>query len=977
MDFKFKLLLSFVTLTLATYSQEICNDGIDNDSDGLVDINDPDCQCSGGLSTVSLISNPSYENLVNSSNCPNSPGQMNKAVDWIQMSDGTIDYYSGVGSCNYTSRGSTYAGPPSPPDGSAFVGAIYNSRAYFTASAINYLSTTYHPSHGYNVNDEAPKDPSSNPFGIFVPYEWHEYTGQCLPTALAGNTTYSIKFDMAAAAGDVTSTFAFGTVGSGVSNPTVNVGIYGRAPCGGTFSGGGTSPFPPLPPSSWQLLSTVNVTGLGTSWQNFTWTFTTPASGIAQIMLGPIDDGAPNTGIHAQPAEFPPGSGAMYNVRSNYYYLDNLVLTSTVVVPSPTSTIIASGTYCGGNLIYSHNTTSSSSSITSYQWYKDGIAIGAATSSTLNVSSMTNGVYELRINYADGSCSICNNGITLTVPAGPVANAGSNQIVTCSSPSVTLSGSGGVSYNWSPSAGISNPNIAGPTASPSNSTTYTLTVTDGNGCTDTDAVTITANNSAPTASAGSNQIINCTNTSALLNGSGGVSYNWSPSIGLSNSNIASPTATPSSTTTYTLTATGSNGCTDTDVTIVTVNTVTPTANAGNDVSIDCITTTTTLSGNGGVSYSWSPSVGLSNTNIANPTASPSGTTTYTLTATGSNGCTDTDAVTVTVNGNLPTANAGSDVTTDCTTPTTTLSGSGGGSYSWSPSSGLSNANIASPVADPASTTIYTLTVTATNGCTATDAMTVTVDETISANAGSDLALTCASPSGTINSIGTGGTVSWTPTTGLSDPTILTPIVTPISSPSSTTYTLTVTGSGNGCVATDDVTVSITGNIPTITGSPDATIDCNILTAGLTASGADTYSWSPSVGLSTITGTTSIATPSVTTLYTVTGTNSAGCSGSTQILVTVDSIFPTVDAGTNYTITCTTPLLSLEGTSTGDFQWSGPGIQGVDNVATITVDETGYYYLTSTGINGCTSLDSCLVTVDTLYPTITDLIQLNF
>src|SRR5262249_14637773 len=49
--------------------------------------------------------------------------------------------------------------------------------------------------------------------------------------------------------------------------------------------------------------------------------------------------------------------------------------------------------------------------------------------------------------------------------------------------SLILSGSGGISCSWSPSAGLSDPNSCSPTASPSVNTQYVLTVTDSNGCT--------------------------------------------------------------------------------------------------------------------------------------------------------------------------------------------------------------------------------------------------------------------------------------------------------------------------------------------------------------------------------------------------------------------------------------------------------------------------------------------------------------
>ena len=100
----------------------------------------------------------------------------------------------------------------------------------------------------------------------------------------------------------------------------------------------------------------------------------------------------------------------------------------------------------------------------------------------------------------------------------PVAQAGPSKTISCGSTSTTINGSatsgtGPYSYAWSPTTGLSNPNIASPTASPTSTTNYTVTVTDANGCTDTDQTTVTINNTVPSVNAGANRTINCTNTS--------------------------------------------------------------------------------------------------------------------------------------------------------------------------------------------------------------------------------------------------------------------------------------------------------------------------------------------------------------------------------------------------------------------------------------------------------------------------------
>ncbi len=133
------------------------------------------------------------------------------------------------------------------------------------------------------------------------------------------------------------------------------------------------------------------------------------------------------------------------------------------------------------------------------------------------------------------------------------------------------------------------------------------------------------------------------------------------------------------------------------------------ADAGSDISI-CKGNSTSLTATGGGTYLWSTGGTSATLNVT-----PSDTTTYTITVTDGNNCTDDDAVVVTVNS-LPTAtiiiNYGSD---------TTLTASGGTTYLWNTTETTSTITVS-----PTETTIYTVTVTAPNGCTDTDDVTVTV-----------------------------------------------------------------------------------------------------------------------------------------------------------------------------------------------------------------------------------------------------------
>ena len=348
-------------------------------------------------------------------------------------------------------------------------------------------------------------------------------------------------------------------------------------------------------------------------------------------------------------------------------------------------------------------------------------------------------------------------------------SVGNDITLDCTTTLATLTGvatgASPFTYQWSPSAGLDDPTSATPTATPTTTTTYTLQITASDGCTSTDDITITVDNSTPNVNVGNDATIDCVNLSASLDGSNSDNgtYLWTPSTGLDDPTSPTPTATPTSTITYTLQVTASNGCTDTDDVTVTVNVSTPNADAGNDITINCTTPTAVLDGSNSDNgtYLWTPATGLDDPTSATPTVSvPAGTnttytTTYTLQVTGSNGCVATDAMQLTVDMTPPTADAGPDLGTTCANLNAQLNASGGVSYSWSPTYALSDPNIANPIATPAQPMVYTVTVTGANGCTATDNVSVVInDVTPSAQAGVDIEL-CGVYSTSLHADGSG------------------------------------------------------------------------------------------------------------------------------------------------------------------------------------------------------------------------------
>jgi gliding motility-associated-like protein len=529
----------------------------------------------------------------------------------------------------------------------------------------------------------------------------------------------------------------------------------------------------------------------------------------------------------------------------------------------------------------------------------------------------------------------------LSVDAGPYTPV-------CLGSSTTLNASGGTTYSWSPSTGLSDPNIANPVATPGVTTTYTVNVVGALGCMGSDTVTIGVN-PQPLVDAGFGSGI-CSGDNITLGGNGsGGTIAWTPSSSLDDPTILTPTASPLTTTTYTLTITNSSGCSASDT--ATVFILNPAADAGSNVSI-CPGTSTMLNATGGDVFTWSPSAGLSDPSIANPVANPVMTTTYTvIVSNSSTGCSATDSVTVTVTPAVI-ADAGSN-TSICTGNNTTLGASGGTVYAWTPTTSISDSTIFNPVASPTTTTTYTVIVTDASGCVSSDSVTVTVNSLPPVNAGPDQSI-CIGASAMLNATGA-NTYLWSPGATLSDSTISNPVASPTSV---TTYVVTGTDI-NGCVNTDTITVNLNGL--TITAAAGGTI-CMGDSTTLNVSGAATYVWSPSASLSNPAIANPVAFPSGTTTYTVIGTAGTGCSDTAYVTVSVNAL-PVVNAGTSLSI-CNGSNANLSVSGANTYVWSPAGSLNNANIPSpiATPSITTLYTVIGTDLNGCSSQDTITVVV---------------
>ena len=183
-------------------------------------------------------------------------------------------------------------------------------------------------------------------------------------------------------------------------------------------------------------------------------------------------------------------------------------------------------------------------------------------------TAANNGYNSLTITATDNGspAGVTTIPIVVEVIPAPVILA-SNDTTVCAGATVNLNSSGGNTYTWTPSSSLSNANIANPVATPTGTTTYVVTGSNGT-CDASEPVVVTVQ--IPQANAG-NDVTICVGESTPLTASGGIAYAWAPAAGLSSTTIANPIASPTVTTTYTVTVTDALGCVATDVITITVN----------------------------------------------------------------------------------------------------------------------------------------------------------------------------------------------------------------------------------------------------------------------------------------------------------------------------------------------------------------------------------------------------------------------
>ncbi|HLP19652.1 MAG TPA: gliding motility-associated C-terminal domain-containing protein [Chitinophagales bacterium] len=565
------------------------------------------------------------------------------------------------------------------------------------------------------------------------------------------------------------------------------------------------------------------------------------------------------------------------------------------------------------------STTLTASGGATYNW-------GSGITTAINTVTVPNN-YTVTVTGANGCTAIAAAVVNQDINAPVASISPASYTLNCTNTSVTLTASGGASFAWSGGGTASTKTVSSPG-------TYVVTATDPNGCTSISSAVITQDITPPVAAISpASATLNCSNTSASLTASGGVSYDWGSGITTAANTVNSPN-------TYTVTVTAANGCTATAASVIAQSITVPTAAVSPaSATLDCINTSTVLTASGGITYNWGGGVTTANKTVTLPN-------TYTVTVTDVNGCTASASSVILQDITAPVAvisPAGAAL--NCVTSAVTLTASGGTTYDW-------GGGITSPTNTVGAASTYTVTVTGTNGCSATAAAAVVQDFTPPAAAitASTNILTCSTLS--IPLTATGGT-------GYDWGGGITTATNTVTSPN--TYSVTVTAA-NGCTAVSSTTITQDITAPVVSITPaNATLTCIATTYNLTAAGGATYDW----GQGIITAINSISTPNT---YTVTATGSNGCTATAAATITQDITTPNVNIAPASTLTCAVLSSTLQASSTtlnAAYDWGGGIVTSAKTVST-----PGNYTVTVTDpANGCTISSAAAVAQDIVAPNI--------
>ncbi len=496
-----------------------------------------------------------------------------------------------------------------------------------------------------------------------------------------------------------------------------------------------------------------------------------------------------------------------------------------------------------------------------YTWSGPGV-ISSPNSQSISVTSA--GVYSCFLRSCPGYTSMStftvntNNSFSINVSA-------SSPSLCSGAAGVTLTASGASVYTWTPSTSLSNTLGTAVIATPSVSSTYTVsgftTLCSANA-----VITITVF-PKPVVTVPSPTIGVCAGTSSLVSAASPfpLTYHWVPG----NMNGQTVSISPPGSTIYTVTGTDAAGCSST-ATLSALIQATPALQVISLKNPKCPYEQVVLLASGANSYTWLPG----SVNTPSISASASVTSVYSVTGINAFGCTNTLLYTMSVSPQSTILITSPNLTI-CSGKTASLLASGSSNYSWSPSSSLSGTLGPLVYANPSVTTIYT--VNSNNSvCNSSAIVTVSVIPNPSISLSEQLISICPGGAASFTAFGAGN-YTWLPSNQTGS-------IFNANPGSSVTYTL-LGSNGNNCVTSTTAGI-VVNNYPILQITLSSASLCAGESATITAQGASNYTWLPS-GVS---GSSIVVSPSASATYSLIGSNGV-CTGSLAFVVMVKNCKP--------------------------------------------------------------------------------------
>ena len=590
----------------------------------------------------------------------------------------------------------------------------------------------------------------------------------------------------------------------------------------------------------------------------------------------------------------------------------------------------------------------------------------AVTNTTGVFAGLTPGIYSVTSKSAAGCNSIPATVTINAQPIPPTASISAQTNVDCfgnSTGSVTVAGTNGTAPYTYAKDGITF--VASGTFGSLAAGSYTITVKDANGCTKTQAVTITQPLAALTASISVQTNVDCfgnsTGSVTVAGANGTAPYTYAKD-GITF--VASGTFGSLAAGSYTITVKDANGCTKTQAVTITQPLAALTASISAQTNVDCFGNSTgsvTVAGaNGTAPYTYAKD-GI--TFVASGTFGSLAAGSYTITVKDANGCTKTQAVTITQPAAALTASITSQTNVNCfgnSTGSVTVAGANGTAPYTYAKDGITF--VASGTFGSLAAGSYTITVKDANGCTKTQAVTITQPlAALTASISAQTNVDCfGNSTGSVTVAGANGTA---PYTYAKDGITFVASGT-FGSLAAGSYTITVKDA-NGCTKTQAVTITQPLAALTASISAQTNVDCfgnstgSVTVAG--ANGTAPYTYAKD-------GITFVASGTFGSLaagsYTITVKDANGCTKTQAVTITqpLAALTASISAQTN--VDCfgnSTGSVTVAGANgTAPYTYAKDGITFVAS-GTFGSLAAGSYTITVKDANGCTKTQAVTIT----------------